>query len=181
VPLLLLLLLIWPIGPPDVHAGWPGEVARVRRVVDGDTVVTGEGLRVRYLGIDAPEVHHPRKPPGCLGREAAALNRRLVEGQAVLLVRDARDADRYGRKLRYVHLLDGAGRPALFVNAHLVRLGLARAWLYPADRGERGPILAAEAEAKRLERGIWGAACRATGGGRLSRRASARAALGAPD
>ncbi|MBI3026292.1 MAG: thermonuclease family protein [Candidatus Tectomicrobia bacterium] len=178
--LLLLLLLLLP--PSPARAGWPGEVARVRRVIDGDTVVTGEGLRVRYLGIDAPEVHHPRKPPGCLGPEAAALNRRLVEGRAVLLVRDARDTDRYGRRLRYVHLLDGAGRPALFVNAHLVRLGLARAWLYRSDQGERARILAAEAEAKRRERGIWGAACRgARAGPRPSRRASARAAPSAPD
>ena len=159
-----------------------GEVARIRRVIDGDTAVTGEGVRVRYLGIDAPEVHHPRKPPGCLGREAAAYHRRLVQGREVLLLRDARDLDRYGRRLRYVHLLDGAGRPGLFVNAHLVREGWARAWLYRSDRAERGRILAAEAEARREGKGIWGAVCRgATGRGTPSRRASAPASPGAPD
>ncbi|MEK6709242.1 MAG: thermonuclease family protein [Nitrospinota bacterium] len=183
-PLLPCLLALWLL-PSPARAEGPGELARILRVIDGDTVVTADGRRVRYLGIDAPEVHHPRRPPGCLGAEAAALNRRLVEGRAVRLERDLRDVDRYGRLLRYVHLLDEAGRPSLFVNGQLVRLGLARALLYRGDVKERASILAAEAEAKRHQRGIWGAACgkgslSGARAGTPSRRASAPGARPGP-
>ncbi len=136
--------------------GERAEVVRIRRAIDGDTVVTEAGARVRYIGIDAPETRHPRRPPECLGQEAAALNRALVEGERVMLVRDVSDRDRYGRLLRYVYLLDAEGRPARLVNAELVARGLARARFYPPDTGERERILAAQERAIREKRGIWG-------------------------
>ena len=57
----------------------PDGVARVNKVVDGDTVEvtlsTGRE-RVRLLGIDTPETVHPTKPTECFGPEASA---RLAE------------------------------------------------------------------------------------------------------
>jgi micrococcal nuclease len=118
----------------------------VTRVVDGDTVVIEGGYRVRYIGIDTPEV---RPEPEPFGIEALEANRRLVEGRAVRLERDVSETDKYDRLLRYVYV-DG-----IFVNADLVRQGLAYARAYPPDTGFQEHLEAMEAEARREGRGIW--------------------------
>lgn len=73
--------------------------AFVERVVDGDTVVLGDGSTVRLIGIDAPESDDP------CGRRATDAMRDLVEGKNVVLGNPAsvRDEDKYGRLLRYVN------------------------------------------------------------------------------
>src|SRR3954452_22363345 len=80
------------------------EVARVVRVVDGDTIVASVGgreERVRYIGMDTPEDVKPGTPVQCYSRRAAAENRRLVAGRRVRLVPDAEARDRYGRLLAF--------------------------------------------------------------------------------
>lgn len=70
--------------------------ALVARVVDGDTVLLGNGTYVRLLGMDTPEV-------GTCGADRATANLvRLVEGRQVELVRGPVDQDRYDRLLRYL-------------------------------------------------------------------------------
>jgi micrococcal nuclease len=130
------------------------QVARVVRVVDGDTIVVrvgGADERVRYIGMDTPEDVKPGTPVQCYSLAAAAANRRLVAGRSVRLVSDAESHDRYGRLLAYVYREpDG-----LFVNAELVRRGYARVLTIP-------PNVAHEAEFRRLARraraagrGLW--------------------------
>ena len=68
--------------------GTPGEPVTVTRVIDGDTMVIEGGDRVRYIGIDAPEM-----PDEQLAGEATEQNRRLVEGRVVWLEEDVRDRD----------------------------------------------------------------------------------------
>ncbi len=129
---------------------------RVVHVVDGDTIdvqVGGRRVRVRYIGINAPESADPRRSVECFGREAAAKNKELVDGKIVRLERDVSETDRYGRLLRYVYVGD------LFVNAELVRLGYAQAVTYPPDVKYQELFLALEREARAAGRGLWGA-CR---------------------
>lgn len=136
---LCLLLVVTGCGPP------PGTV-RVTQVIDGDTIVVQGSYRVRYIGIDTPEV---RPQPKAYAMEAWQANRRLVEGKAVRLERDVSETDRYGRLLRYV-FVDG-----VFVNAELVRQGLARAKAYPPDIKYQDYLERLEQEAKRAGRGMW--------------------------
>lgn len=126
----------------------PGERARtkVSRVVDGDTIVVEGGERVRYVGIDAPEVGEAPEP---FGAEATELNRRLVEGRSVLLVKDTSDRDRFGRLLRYVYA-DG-----ILVGAEIVREGHGRAVVFPPDDQHALCFAALEEEAKQARRGMW--------------------------
>ena len=121
--------------------------AKVSRVIDGDTIVIGGGERVRYLGVDTPEVGEDPEP---FGPQATELNRRLVEGRSVLLVKDTSDRDRFGRLLRFVYA-DG-----ILVNAELVREGFARAVVFPPDDRHAGCLAALEEEARRERRGLWG-------------------------
>lgn len=120
--------------------------ARVTRVIDGDTIVLQGELTVRYIGIDAPEVH-PRVED--YGLEATAKNRELVEGKRVRLEKDISERDRYGRLLRYVYV-DG-----LFVNAELVRLGYVEAVAYPPDLKYQELLSQLEEEARAAGRGLW--------------------------
>ena len=118
----------------------------VTRVIDGDTVVIDTGQRVRYIGIDTPEVY-PQPEAG--GMEAWQANRQLVEGKKVRLERDVSETDKYGRLLRYVYVDD------VFVNAELVRLGLAEAKAYPPDIKYQDYLEEMEAEARAAGRGMW--------------------------
>ena len=100
------------------------ETATVTRVIDGDTIIIDTGQRVRYIGIDTPEVY---PQPEAYGTEATQANRNLVEGKKVRLEQDVTETDKYGRLLRYVYTDD------TLINAELVRLGLAEAKAYPPD------------------------------------------------
>jgi len=85
--------------------------ALVTRIVDGDTIVVTLGTaseKVRYIGVDTPELHHPRRRREPGAREAAAVNRDLVLGRHVRLELDVRTRDRYGRLLAYVWVGEAA-------------------------------------------------------------------------
>ncbi len=116
------------------------------RVVDGDTIVLSGGDRVRYIGVDTPEVG---ADPEHYGGEAMEFNRRLVEGRRVTLQRDTSDRDRFGRLLRFVYA-DG-----ILVNAELVREGFARARVYPPDTRYSECFASLEQEARESRIGLW--------------------------
>jgi endonuclease YncB( thermonuclease family) len=143
-----------PASQPARPAGRPRlRPARVARVIDGDTLETADGRRIRLVQIDAPE-----SSDECYGGEATAvLEGLLPPGSRIGLERDPRldDVDRYGRLLRYVH----TGRRN--VNVVLVRRGAASVWFFDGDRGRYAArLLAAARSAKSRKRGAWGA-CRA--------------------
>ena len=120
--------------------------ARVIEVIDGDTIVIEGNYRVRYIGIDTPEVHPQVE---AFGLEAWQANRELVEGKIVRLEKDVSEVDKYGRLLRYVYVGD------VFVNAELVRIGLAHAQAYPPDTKHQDYLEKLEREARQAGRGMW--------------------------
>jgi micrococcal nuclease len=127
--------------------------AYVSRVVDGDTVevvLDGREEDVRYIGVDTPETVKPDTPVQCFGPQASAFNHRLVEGRRVRLVFGAERRDVYDRLLAYVYL-DGR-----FVNAELLRRGLARTLTIPPNDRFAGRFKQLEVAAARAGRGLWG-------------------------
>lgn len=155
-----------PAGEADPPAAGEGAglPATVVRVIDGDTIrVEARGFEtpVRLLGIDAPETRHPDVGEECFGAEATArLKRLLPEGARVRLETDpSQDArDRYGRLLAYVY---PAGRdgPAGSVNHDLVRTGHATVYVFRDPFLRLDAFRAAQAEARRAGRGLWGPPC----------------------
>jgi micrococcal nuclease len=121
------------------------DATSVSRVVDGDTVVLATGQRVRYIGMNTPEMS-PLEP---FAREATQANRELVEGKTVRLEKDVSETDRYGRLLRYVWV------DSTMVNLELVRRGLAEVRSYPPDTRYQLLFQAAEAEARLKGLGMW--------------------------
>lgn len=135
-------------GSECVSPGAIREKALVTYVTDGDSIEVDAGgtpFRVRYIGINAPEMTGDEP-----GEESAAANRALVAGKTIEMIRDLSEADRYGRLLRYV-FVDG-----VFVNRELVRSGMASAEYYPPDIACTATLKAAEEEARQARLGIWG-------------------------
>jgi len=126
--------------------------ATVVRVIDGDTIevdIIGMRFKVRYIGIDTPELHDERPEFCALAQEATRLNRELVEGKTVRLEKDVSGTDNFGRLLRYVYVDD------IFVNAELVRQGLAWAEPYELDIKYQDYLEELETEARQAGRGLW--------------------------
>ncbi|HLF70752.1 MAG TPA: thermonuclease family protein [Dehalococcoidia bacterium] len=121
------------------------EQGAVAKVVDGDTIdveLNGKTVRVRYFGVDTPE-----RGDRCY-REATDRNETLI-GETVLLLKDQRVQDAFGRELRYVFLPDGTS-----VDATLVAEGFGVAWTQ--DGRYREQIVALETQARTDDRGcLW--------------------------
>jgi len=128
--------------------------AYVTRVVDGDTIevrLDGQEEDVRYIGVDTPETVKPGAPVDCFGPQASSFNHGLVERRRVRLVFGEEQRDVYGRLLAYVYLGDR------FVNAELVRRGLARTLTIPPNDRYAERLKRLEIAAARAGRGLWGA------------------------
>ncbi|MFH1791814.1 MAG: thermonuclease family protein [Candidatus Omnitrophota bacterium] len=121
----------------------------VKRVIDGDTILLNTGERVRYIGINTPEIHHPTKGVERLGHEAADFNQRLVGGKWVRLEFDIEPRDRYGRLLAYVYAGD------VFVNAELVREGYAEVYTFPPNVKHADLFLDLQRAARSGRKGLW--------------------------
>lgn len=124
----------------------------VVKVVDGDTIhvrLGGRIEKVRYIGVNTPELHHPRlgRQPG--GQEARDVNRRLVDGRQVRLELDVGERDRYGRLLAYVWV----GRT--MVNAELVGQGYAQVMTVPPNVRYQQLFLRLQRDARGAGRGLW--------------------------
>ena len=122
------------------------------RVVDGDTInvqLADRVEKIRYIGVNAPEIHHPIKGEEPGGRAAAQVNRGLVIGRRVRLELDVQPRDRYGRLLAYVWVGD------TMVNAELVRLGYAQVMTVPPNVRYQDLFLKLQREARDASRGLW--------------------------
>ena len=127
--------------------------AYVVRAVDGDTIevrLDGRSEDVRYIGVDTPETVKPGTPVQCFGPAAHRFNAALVTHRRVRLDFDAERRDVYGRLLAYVHL------GHRFVNAELVRRGLARTLEIAPNTTFAGRFKRLQIAAARAGRGLWG-------------------------
>jgi len=123
----------------------------VTAVFDGDTILLDTRDRVRYLGIDAPEVSHGEEAPDCMGEEAAKFHSQMVLHKRVLLHYDRERRDDHGRLLAYVHLADGR-----CANVELLRGGYAFVRRSQEGFARLDEFLGIQREAIRARRGLWG-------------------------
>lgn len=118
-------------------------------MIDGDTIVIEGDERVRYIGIDTPELASSRIAGEYLAEEAKAFNRKMVEGKRIVLEFDHQKMDRYGRLLAYVYV------GQTMVNEELVREGFARERAYPPNLKYQRKFESIEKDARNRKRGIW--------------------------
>lgn len=141
-----------------------GEVAsstpdtfQVTKIFDGDTIevkdAAGTSYRVRYIGIDTPEMEYETMTPECLAKEATKRNTELVQGRQVTLTRDVSDTDKYGRLLRYVAVLGED------VGGQLVTEGYAKPLSVPPDVARLSDYRQSAKAAEAAGKGLWGEVC----------------------
>lgn len=146
-----------------LDAGAPQAVAKV---IDGDTVELENGLHVRLLGIDAPELgrYVPEfEPQGAAARDYL---KQKIGAQPVRLEFTEDRIDRHGRLLAHLYIDPPAGTTGTPVDLSeaMVAAGLARAFDYrgPSDAGSSaaadplmGVLRQAEQSARDRQAGLW--------------------------
>ncbi len=157
------LALVGCAGSPSSYAASgspvaPGRAftARVDRVVDGDTFIAarrGRLVRVRLIGVDAPESVRPGYPVECWGPESSAVLTRLlpVGTRVTAAYQRSGKQDRYGRDLWDVWLPDGR-----FLQGVLVRRGAAEAYPYRPQVAHAPYLDTLQGRARQHDRGLWG-------------------------
>ena len=127
----------------------------ITKVVDGDTFWavdgTSKSIKVRLIGIDAPESRNVfKKKQGYYGKEAKEYLTTLLKGKYVKLEYDVDRTDQYGRTLAYVYLEDGT-----FVNAELLKNGYAMVMTIPPNVKFADVFVKHQQEARENKRGLW--------------------------
>jgi endonuclease YncB( thermonuclease family) len=124
---------------------------QVVKVSDGDsiTVNCGSGSeRIRFCGIDAPEIAHRGKPAQPYGKEATDLVKRLLSRGQVKVV--PVESDRYGRTVAELFVGN------TFINAEIVKAGFGYEYKqYSKKCPNRLQIRSAEAIAQKNKVGVW--------------------------
>jgi len=143
---LIFLLLIFGAAGESAAQTWH----TVRWVTDGDTVALTTGQRVRYIGLNAPEIDHENQKAQPYGYQAKSFNKALVVSGKIRLEYDSERFDRYGRLLAYIFLDDGT-----FLNVRLLQAGLAYYLHHKPNLKYHQSLLKAQQEAMDLKKGLW--------------------------
>lgn len=141
-----------PAPLTDCRADRVDERVTVERLYDGDTVKLSNGRKVRFIGINTPEIGHRGASSQPLASAARDLLQTLLEksGHTIGLRYDAERQDRYGRDLAHVYLSDGSS-----VEARLLERGLATIMPVPPNLWNLACYQATEQRARMARRGIW--------------------------
>ena len=126
------------------------------RVIDGDTFVTADSDYIRLIGINAPELMKISVEDSLFADSAAAFLKNLIEGKTIKLSFERKLYDSHARLLVYAWVLDCNGNDSLFVQAELLKAGLARIYHYPKVRKYYYIFQNLKRTARRKRLGIWG-------------------------
>ena len=129
---------------------WAETWVTVRWVNDGDTITLTNGRRVRYIGINSPEIDHEKRKAQPFGYAARTLNKQMVLNRKIRLDFDLERHDRYGRLLAYVFLPDGS-----FLNERLLQQGYAFFLHKKPNLKFNQRLLKAQQGAMKARKGLW--------------------------
>lgn len=139
----LVLILTWQVSYAD---SWN----YVKWVVDGDTVVLSDGQKMRYIGINAPELSYNDRRSEPYGEVSKKFNTLLVNRKKVRLEFDRERFDHYHRQLAYVFLEND-----IFVNAEILANGYAYLLRHRPNMKYDSTLLQAQRSAMAAKKGIW--------------------------
>ena len=113
---------------------------KLKRISDGDTVVTTEDTRIRLWGIDTPERDQS------YGSDATEALTEMLNNQQLYL--ETKDVDRYGRTVGVIYT--GVG---VEVNLEMVCDG--NAWWYERYAKRATDYEQCQEDAQKNKRGLW--------------------------
>lgn len=136
---------------------------QVEKVVDGDTVHLNDGIKVRLIGVDAPEKTGGLRDRECFGDEATQFVEEAISGKQVTLYGDSSQdsVDKYNRTLGYIFFEQGGDQ--INLGQYIIESGYANQYAYDGRYFFIDEYKAAQKEAASLGRGLWapGACARA--------------------
>ncbi|MEH6549174.1 MAG: thermonuclease family protein [Pseudomonadales bacterium] len=148
-------LLCAPLAWSDCIAEGEVELARLDRVIDGDTFELSDGRKVRLIGVNTPELQGGSGFPQAHARDAQQFaSSFLGTGGLLWLQVGAESKDRHGRWL--MHVFDHAGRASL--SEALISRGLAFQAVHPPNLAYFECLRQAELAARLSGLGVWQAA-----------------------
>ena len=154
--ILLLILIIFPLVTFSINAQVPvARFVKVQRVIDGDTFVLTTGERVRMLGINTHELDRKIIQEKNLAIKATEITKGYVDGKTIKLTYDGKTKDIFGRTLAYVWLTNKEGKDSLFIQAELLKAGLARILMYPKYKMYYHLFYNLRNTARKNKLGIW--------------------------
>ena len=133
----------------EYGANFDGRTHTIERVNDGDTAITTDGISVRILGIDAPELGE------CYGTESKQALESLLLGKQVRFVKDVTAEDNFNRLLRYGFVMtDHPTDDNINISTYMVKNGYAR--YAPSGPNKLFQVLLtnAQGEARNAQRGL---------------------------
>ena len=122
----------------------------VKWVIDGDTVVLVDGQKLRYIGINAPELAHDDHEAEPYGEVSKRFNALLVNRKKVRIEFDRESFDHYNRLLGYVFLENDT-----FVNAEIISNGYAYLLKHRPNAKYDSILLQSQRSAMSAKKGIW--------------------------
>ncbi|WP_262368568.1 thermonuclease family protein [Marinomonas sp. IMCC 4694] len=125
------------------------EKAKVKRVVDGDTIHLADGRKVRLVGINTPELDHKKGRHEPYAVQATDFLRAQL-GQFVYLQRAKDDSDRYGRNLYYLFDKD-----RISLTSRLLSEGLGYRIAVPPNLEYQDCFKSSEGIARNTHKGLW--------------------------
>lgn len=125
----------------------------VTHITDGDTLRLDNGLTVRLLDINTPELPHEGREGQPLAVEAKNALKTMVLGKSVAVQLGARVYDPYDRVLGHVFLNETSKNR--WVNGGMVASGLAHVYTFPDNRVYGPELLALEDKARMAGNGLW--------------------------
>ncbi|MEG4420819.1 thermonuclease family protein [Microcoleus sp. LAD1_D5] len=162
IPIALFVFLFSPKSDPAVDAQSQG--CNLIRISDGDSIVCSMSIeqiqdgvteqiqneeKIRFCGIDAPEMSQP------LGRESKQKLTDFLQGKEIII--SPIERDRYGRLVAEVFVkISQQSEEELFINAEMVRSGMAYHYAQYSDScWGRLEIEDAENQARSRSIGVW--------------------------
>lgn len=130
---------------------------KVIQVLDGDTIeveINASVQKIRFVGLDTPEVQGPNRSAMCFGADASAKTKELLSGQSVYLETDSpiNLIDKYDRLLRYIYRTSDN----LFISKYLVEFGYATEYSYQGVAHKyQSEFRRAQETARSQIRGLW--------------------------
>lgn len=86
----------------------------VKKVYDGDTLSTEQGQKIRFIGVNTPEMRHHGQASEPLAQQAKNYLK-AWQGKRLLIQTDQQKTDHYGRTLAHVFSPDGKNISALLL------------------------------------------------------------------
>lgn len=127
------------------------ELAYWSRIQDGDSLRLADGMRVRLIGINAPELANEHGADQSLAQAARiAAENFLAQGEAIRLVYGSERKDHYGRTL--AHVYDSKGNS---LEAELLARGLAFHIAVPPNLASAECLKKQENQAREKKLGVW--------------------------